>query len=52
MWMSYRERRLKHQLDLTKDPNLQKMGKKLCDNLAHFFQGVEVGEPSRVLVLD
>ena len=38
----YRERRLGHQLKLTNDPNLQKMGKKLCDNLEHFFQGIEV----------
>ena len=37
-----RERRLKHQLDLTNDAKLQKMGKKLCDNLEHFFEGVEV----------
>lgn len=37
-----RVRRLQHQLNLTKDANLQKMGKKLCDNLEHFFQGVEV----------
>ncbi len=42
----YRERRLQHQLKLTKDPKLQQMGKKLCDNLEHFFQGVEVGEPT------
>jgi len=38
----YRERRLQHQLKLTKDPKLQHMGKKLCDNLEHFFQGVDV----------
>jgi len=38
----YRERRLQHQLKLTKDPKLQQMGKKLCDNLEHFFQGVDV----------
>ncbi len=39
----YRERRLQHQLKLTKDPKLQQMGKRLCDNLEHFFQGVDVG---------
>lgn len=39
----YRERRLSHQLKLTKDPNLQKLGKKLCDNLEKFFEGIEVG---------
>ena len=39
----YRERRLGHQLKLTKDPNLQKLGKKLCDNLEKFFEGIEVG---------
>ena len=38
----YRERRLQHQLKLTKDPKLQQMGKKLCDNLEQFFQGVDV----------
>lgn len=38
----YRERRLQHQLKLTKDPKLQQMGKKLCDNLEHFFEGVDV----------
>lgn len=38
----YRERRLNHQLKLTKDPSLQKLGKKLCDNLEHFFEGLEV----------
>ena len=38
----YRERRLQHQLKLTKDPKLQQMGKKLCDNLEHFFEGVNV----------
>ncbi|KAL3147712.1 hypothetical protein ABBQ32_002455 [Trebouxia sp. C0010 RCD-2024] len=38
----YRERRLNHQLKLSKEPNLQKLGKKLCDNLERFFQGIEV----------
>lgn len=38
----YRERRLQHQLKLTRDPKLQQMGKKLCDNLEHFFQGIDV----------
>ena len=40
----YRERRLQHQLKLTKDPKLQQLGKKLCDNLEHFFQDVQVGD--------
>lgn len=38
----YREQRLNHQLKLTKDPNLQKLGKKLCNNLEKFFEGIEV----------
>lgn len=38
----YRDRRLNHQLKLAKDPNLQKLGKKLCDNLDRFFEGIEV----------
>lgn len=38
----YRERRLNHQLKLTGDPNLQRLGKKLCSNLEKFFKGVEV----------
>lgn len=38
----YRERRLQHQLNLTKDPKLQQMGEKLCANLELFFEGVEV----------
>ena len=46
-WMNnwvdfYRERRLQHQLKLTKDPKLQQMGKKLCDNLEKYFEGVDV----------
>lgn len=52
-----RERRLKHQLNLTKDAKLQKLGKKLCDNLDHFFEGVEVnfqlraGKPATKTIL-
>ena len=38
----YREQRLNHQLKLTKDSNLQKLGKKLSDNLEKFFEGIEV----------
>lgn len=38
----YREKRLKHQLNLAEDAQLSKMGAILCDNLESLFQGIEV----------
>ena len=50
-WVTFfRERRLKPQLARTKDARLQQMGKKLCDNLGTFFEGVEVCAPWNVCV--
>jgi len=39
-WVDFfRERRLRHQLKLARDPNLSRMGEELCDNLHLFFKG-------------
>lgn len=42
----YRERRLRHQLLLTGDTELIRMGDKLCDNLAVYFQDAGEIKPS------
>lgn len=42
-WVDFfRERRLRHQLKLTGDPQLMQLGGELCDNLEYFFDGVQV----------
>lgn len=42
-WVDFfRERRLRHQLDLAGEPSLSRMGEKVMDNLHVFFEGVEV----------
>jgi protein-ribulosamine 3-kinase len=42
----YRERRLRHQLLLTGDAELIRLGNKLCNNLESYFEGVEEIKPS------
>lgn len=43
-WVEFfRERRLRHQLQLAGDPALSRLGDKLLGGLDAFFEGVEVG---------
>ena len=49
-WVAFfRERRLKPQLDRTRDAQLQHMGQRLMDGLDQFFQGVQVSLPLSLL---
>ena len=44
-WVTFfREQRLRHQLQLTGNSELMKMGDKLCDKLHTYFEGIEVTE--------
>ena len=35
----FREKRIRHQVKLARDPELTKLGDKLCDKLGDYFQG-------------
>lgn len=42
-WVDFfRERRLRHMLQLAGEPSLKRMGHKLCDKLEVFFEGIQV----------